>query len=72
MGKIRVLRLLEYTYDSVETMEADMAHWTIPANGARNPGSTAKPARLIICSATLPLEVLLDVEPLDKTDQVVE
>lgn len=50
---IRVLRLLEYTYPSVERMEQDMGNWTIPANGTYRTGSTNK-----IKSATLPLEVL--------------
>lgn len=27
-GKIRVLRILEYRYDSVEQMDRDMARWT--------------------------------------------
>jgi hypothetical protein len=37
MMPYRVLRILEYTYDSVETADRDMMHWQIPAEG-RAPG----------------------------------
>jgi hypothetical protein len=32
---IRVLRLLEYEYPDIETADADMGHWYMPANGSR-------------------------------------
>lgn len=51
--RIRVLRVLEYTYDTVESMEHDMERWQIPANGSKTPGS-----RQVIKSATFPLEVI--------------
>lgn len=52
MAKIRVLRLLEYTYDSVEQMDKDMALWQVPANGQHLHGR--------LKSATLPLTILKD------------
>jgi hypothetical protein len=51
---IRVLRLLEYTYDSVEVMERDMANWKVQGVERPNTKTTIK-------SVVLPLEVL-DVE----------
>lgn len=48
--KIRVLRLMEYTYESVEVMEKDMARWQV--QGTEVHGS------IKIKSTTLPLEVL--------------
>jgi hypothetical protein len=56
---IRVLRLIEYTYDSVEVMEADVTHWT-NANGSWRPNE-----RTLIKSATMSLETVL---PLDKDE----
>jgi hypothetical protein len=52
MAKIRVLRLLEYTYTSVERMEQDMSHWQIPTNG------TWDAHGIVIRSAIIPLEIL--------------
>ena len=45
---IRVLRLMEYTYSSVETMEQDMAHWAVPAFGEKrwNENETIKSATM--------------------------
>lgn len=56
---IRVLRLLEYTYETVEEMETDLGRWQVPANGSRwwNP---RKPG-IGIKSAVLPGTTLLDV-----------
>lgn len=34
-GPVRVLRLLEYTYENQELADADMARWGTPANGTR-------------------------------------
>ena len=51
---IRVLRLMEYVYPDVESMEADMGCWAIPANGKRSLGICGKS----ISSAVLPLTVL--------------
>jgi hypothetical protein len=50
---IRVLRLIQYEYDDVEQMEADMARWQLPANGSYQVGANRRHR-----SATLPLEVL--------------
>jgi hypothetical protein len=50
-AKIRVLRLLEYTYESVEEMEKDMKRWGVQGVRGYNP-------RCVIKSVTLPLEVL--------------
>jgi len=44
---IRVLRLLEYQYETAEQMEEDMGRWYIPANGV---STRTKP---VIRSATL-------------------
>jgi hypothetical protein len=33
---IRVLRIMEYTYDSPEDAEEDMGNWYIPANGTKS------------------------------------
>ena len=54
-SKVRVLRLLEYTYDSVGAMERDRTHWAI--QGDRKYGATR------IKSVTLPLEVLETPDP---------
>ena len=34
MSKVRVIRLLEYTYDSFESAERDMQNWHVPASGS--------------------------------------
>lgn len=52
MAKIRVLRVLEYTYDSVEAYEADRMLWTEKSP----PGRTDMKMR----SAELPLEAVDD------------
>jgi hypothetical protein len=38
MSKIRVLRLLEYVYDTQERADADQARWQMPAIGWRRIG----------------------------------
>lgn len=35
---IRVLRLIEYTYDDAEMAEKDMSRWNLPAVGIRRHG----------------------------------
>lgn len=57
---IRVLRIMEYTYEDAETMVSDMAHWQTPQNGLIHFGDK----KTLRC-ATLPIEVFLrsDVEP---------
>lgn len=54
--KIRVLRLLEYTYDSVEVMERDMKRWNIPQTGTY----VIPSAGIEIASSVLPLNILED------------
>ncbi len=51
--KIRVLRLLEYTYQDAAAMTRDMERWAVAANGVLVGGPFVK-----IKSACLPLEVL--------------
>lgn len=64
MSRIRVLRLLEYTYDTVETMEADRKRWHVQEGRLVNP-------RITIRSTTLPLEVLDDEpEPVDEPELI--
>jgi hypothetical protein len=52
MPKVKVLRLLEYTYASFEAYEKDRVHWAV--QGHVNKGS------VVIKSAVLPFEVLDD------------
>lgn len=52
---IRVLRVIEYTYDSVESMERDMAGWTH--------GLKRWSTRITMRSVVLPLEVIPDDPP---------
>ena len=35
---IRVLRLIEYVYETNDRAQEDMERWEIPANGAKNFG----------------------------------
>lgn len=61
--RIRVVRLLEYSYDSVDTMVADQQRWAIPANGVGpHPNKHVQ-----IRSAVLPVD-LFDVELTDDDD----
>ena len=50
----RVLRLIEYTYESVEQAEEDMLRWSIPANGGMGFGEKA--IRSSIIQHTVPNE----------------
>lgn len=36
---IRVLRIIEYTYDNNQRAEEDMARWQVPAIGTRRHGN---------------------------------
>ena len=38
MNKVRVLRLLEYTFDTPEDAEKHMSNFGVPANGISNRG----------------------------------
>lgn len=59
--KIRVLRLLEYTYDTLEEMENDMGRWGVAANGSHRIGKNST-----IRSAILPSSIM-DDPPLPAT-----
>jgi len=50
---IRVVRLLEYTYGSVEQAAEDMRRWQVGINGAYRPNP-----HMTIASATLPIQVV--------------
>jgi hypothetical protein len=39
MSKVRVIRLMEYEYDSFETADRDMKQWQVPSSGARSFGT---------------------------------
>jgi hypothetical protein len=67
---VRVLRLLEYTYASQERAEQDMAHWQIPANGARSIGPASSPKRTVIRSAVIPQETIFQ-EPELPVEQTI-
>jgi len=59
---IRVLRLIEYTYEDMERAERDMANWGMPASGTKSvPGMTIR-------SAILPLttEFHIDIKQAEK------
>lgn len=53
MAKIRVLRLMEYIYDSVESMEDDRKRWQVQ-------GTYMASTRVTIRSTVLDLETLAD------------
>lgn len=56
MAKIRVLRLMEYIYDSVESMEDDRKRWQVQGTYMFSP-------RVTIRSTVLDLETLPDPKP---------
>lgn len=60
MAKIRVLRVLEYTYESVEAMTEDMGRWQIGANAVRSWPQMARGRS--IKSATMLPEMIEDSE----------
>lgn len=62
--KIRVLRVLEYVYSDVETMEKDMGRWGLAANGTHRAG-----ANLTIKSSVLPLETIEDAEEATRNER---
>lgn len=51
----RVVRVLEYEYDSIDTFMEDSKHWTVPANGIKQ---MKNHKRLVIRSATTPVSEL--------------
>lgn len=63
---IRVVRILEYTYPDVMTMEQDMNHWIVPAHGARQFGRTT------LRCAVLPLEYLPETTELADHEETPE
>lgn len=52
---IRVVRIMEYVYETPEDMVADMSHWCVPAYGLKRWNS-----RCLIKSAVLPIELFGD------------
>lgn len=63
MPKIRVLRILEYVYDNVEVMETDMSRWTMVSDPMWLGG------HIKMRSVALPLEVVLDTPPQQRTQE---
>ena len=61
MAKIRVLRLIEYTYDNVERMVEDMQRWTIQGNFPDGPSGG-----MSFVSTALPPEIF--TEPTEETE----
>jgi hypothetical protein len=53
MARIRVLRLIEYSYESAEIMAHDMARWTLQYS--------APDRRIQIKSATLPPDIIKEL-----------
>lgn len=51
--KVRVIRLLEYVYDSPERAIEDQGRWQVGANATYMAGGKVNPT-LVIRSATLP------------------
>lgn len=49
---IRVLRVLEYTYESGEDMANDMAHWQV--QGTRNFGGPTTISSSVVSTTTVP------------------
>lgn len=49
-SKVRVLRILEYTYSNAEHMITDMSHWQIGPHATKHVGNTGS---LTIKSATM-------------------
>lgn len=68
MKKIRVIRILQYTYRNAEDMSEDMAHWAVPANGAHARGWRAEK----ISSATLPIDFIDELPGAGKTEETNE
>lgn len=46
--KVRILRLLEYIYDTPERAQKDQERWQIPANGSRISGDMVVRSAIII------------------------
>ncbi len=58
MAKIRVIRIIEHTYDSVEEYEHKSSMWALSGTGSRRFSATET-----VCWATLPLQTLPDDVP---------
>lgn len=60
MERVRVLRILEYEYESMDYMDKDMGRWNLAANGFKSTGS------MVVRSITMfphPLEEQEQDEP---------
>lgn len=68
---IRVLRLMEYEYETVEDMEKDMARWTLQSPVPPQRG-TGRPWRMRFRSAALPIVVFDSVDPLQTFGTVLD
>lgn len=53
MTGVRVVRIMEYEYESLEAANADMAHWQVPPQGSHTFGPTG---HLIRSTIMLPHE----------------
>jgi hypothetical protein len=62
MTVIRILRILEYTYRTVERMHEDMGGWGLGANAVKHVSGMS------IRSSTMPSEILGDDDPLLEPD----
>jgi hypothetical protein len=70
MTKYRVIRILEYVYDTPERMLDDQKHWQASA-GIRDYGGTQRYGSMTIRFAVLPPEAF-EEEAEDSSMQVVE
>jgi hypothetical protein len=67
--RVRVIRVLEYSYPDQATYEADIARWQVPPNGTKNSGQTqinhetgARRKGTVIRSATTLVETMPEGE----------
>lgn len=74
MSKVRVLRVIEYIYDTSDLAEADMAHWQMPAIGTRYLGGGKVLKSAIITDLNFMDEpnTILDSPPAIPVKEVVE
>lgn len=62
--KFRVLRVIEYIYDSPEQMVEDRKHWVVQG--------TERMGRVVLNSAVVTTEVVIDEEDDEVADEVVD
>jgi hypothetical protein len=61
MTRVRVIRVLEYSYPDQATYERDQHAWSVPANGVRRHGPTR--TGVYIRSATTLVETMPEIQP---------